>query len=115
MFKFMWTALLPESEIDCIRRTLAAEFRREYDSDWHEEEIRYDVKNFENYNADGIADPIIRATFSFNAVCDMDLADAAGMAHGLKKLLRERFGIDDTCYSYTESRSDVSKWRSSVY
>lgn len=115
MFTVTWSALRPEKEIDEIRLALAAEFSNDFEAAWREDEIRYQVVDDNNFDDAGEYAPIIRATFSFVAVCNMDLADVDGYADYYRKLLH-RYYVDDVGISYKPDRShDVESWRTVVF
>lgn len=113
MFEVCWTATLPEGEIDSIRSKLTAEFTKDFGSEWIEDEIDYKV--VADIHASGIYDPIIRATFAFRAVCNIDREDVETFADYYIKLLH-RYSVEDVGITFkAPSETDWTKWRVSVY
>lgn len=98
MFKVTWTALMPETEMDFARRALAAEFNHHFDTEWHEEEISYKIVDDQHFNVRDVYDPIIRGTFSFNAV-SADEEFVEGLCLHFKTMLH-RLGITDIGFEY---------------
>ena len=115
MFEVCWTALRPEREIDDIRQKLAAEFHNDFGTKWREDEINYHVVDDSHFDASGVYDPIIRATFSFGTVCNIDRSDVECFADYYRRLLH-RLGVDDVGIAYKpEPETDWTKWRPAVY
>lgn len=114
MFDVCWTALRPEREIDDIRQKLAAEFHNDFGTDWNEDEITYKVVDDSHFDADGIYEPIIRATFSFRTACNIDRSDVECFADYYRRILH-RLGVDDVGIAYKpEPETDWTKWRPTV-
>ena len=114
MFEVCWTALMPEKKIDSIRQKLAAEFHNDFGTDWNEDEINYKVVDDSHFDANDVYDPIIRATFSFRAVCDIYSDYVEGLADYYRKLLH-RYFVDDVEIVYKpEPETDWTKWRPTV-
>lgn len=114
MFEVCWTALMPESKIDSIRSRLAAEFTDDFGTEWVENEIKYNVVDDTNFNLKDEYDPIIRATFSFRAVCDIDREDVEVLSTHYIKFLN-CLAVHDVGISYkAQPEMDWTKWRSSV-
>lgn len=115
MFEVCWTALRPEREIDDIRQKLAAEFHNDFGTDWREDEINYKVVDDSHFDANGVYEPIIRATFSFSTVCNIDRSDVECFADYYRRLLH-RYSVDDVGIVYKpEPETDWTKWRPAVY
>lgn len=115
MFEVCWTALRPEREIDDIRQKLAAEFHNDFGTEWREDEINYHVVDDSHFDTNGVYEPIIRATFSFSTVCNIDRSDVECFADYYRRLLH-RLSVDDVGITYKpEPETDWTKWRPAVY
>lgn len=115
MFEVSWTALMPEGMIDSIRSKLTAEFTDDFGSQWIEDEINYKVVDDTNFNTKGEYDPIIRATFAFRAVCNVDREDVEVLANHYIKFLN-CLAVHDVGITYkAPPETDWTKWRVSVY
>lgn len=114
MLEVNWQALRPESEIDYIRAKLAAAFSEDFGTEWREDELDYEVVDDEHFASDGRYDPIIKATFSFVAVCNIERDDAEVFIYWYEKFLKEKLRVDDVCIVFKRANNDWSEWRPTV-
>lgn len=94
MLVFRWYALLPERDMDWVRHTCGAIFSDYFGTLWREDELSYDIRedHWTTLPREGkVYNPIISATFSFVAVCKVDLDTV--------KLLARRVESQLHCYT----------------
>lgn len=91
MLVFRWHALLPERDIDWLRHVVSGIFSDYFGTLWREDEITYQVleDHWINLPRQGsVYNPIISATFSFVAVCNVDFETVKMVSQRVQTQLR---------------------------
>lgn len=114
MLSVMWKATRPESELDFIRSKMAAAFSDDFGSEWREDELYYEVIDDEHFEK-GAYDPIIRATISFVAVCNINYCEAEVYTYWYENFLKNKLRVDDVFIEFKYTSNDWTTWRPTVY
>ena len=112
MLVYSFYTMLPEGDIDFLRRAVATAFHRCAGTNWREDTLKYSVimDNWKNMPQQGcVYDPIISAHFSFVAVCNMDLYTVKSLVNEIQNKVHQYKPALYSAYTLDGAHIDVDE------